>query len=116
VADGRDHVAPEALAGGIDHRGPATRRVAATDLVVRPQTHLIAPQNQSVFLLRPLLDRGVLILEPRRNRDRVTLVRPTHWLLRRHVPTPQVPARRRERDGPARTLADQRDHRRPAPQ
>ncbi len=90
VRDGRDHVAPEALARGPYHRSASPRRIACPGHMVTAQLHFVAPINGGGLPLGLPGNRQVFLFQPPRDGRIVPLVGAPHWLLRAHAPSPEV--------------------------
>jgi len=83
--------------------------------MIRPETHLIAPVNQGLFLLSFFPDIRILFFKPTFHFCRVLLIRTAQWLLRRKTPTCKVPTNRPDRKTYTKSLLYQLGHCFPSP-
>ena len=111
-----ENTTAESLARRADDRRVPDWRVARAGHVITPQSHFIAPIDRRALAFGVAYDRGVLALEPLRNRGIVALVRAPHRFLGTHAPRVQIPAGRRQRHRHAEFPRDQRDDRRARPE
>src|SRR4030042_1115313 len=115
VGEGRNHITAETLAGSRNYRCLTTPTIGASCNMIRPETHLIAPVNQGLFLLGFFPDRRILFFKPTFHFCRLLLIRTAQWLLRRKTPTCEISTNRPYRKLDTKSLLYQLGHGFPSP-
>jgi len=84
--------------------------------MVAAQAHLVSPIDRGPLAFGVSGQRRILLNQPALDRAVVSLIGPSHRLLRRHPPSPEVAPHRRQRYRHPVLALDQSCHTRPRPQ
>jgi len=116
VADGADHVDPEALPGDRRDRALPNGGVAGARGLPGPQAHLVSPQEPCVLGQRARPDRRIHGLDPRLDTHGILLRPALRGPFRGELPGAQVAPDCLARQRDPEQLEDQRSHRGATPQ
>jgi len=104
IRDRGDHVAAKPLTRARDHRRLPTPAIGSPRLMVRAQTHLIAPVNRGTDPPGLASDGRILPLQPQPDLLGISFKRPPQGLLRGQIPPLQIPTHGPDRDPQTKSL------------
>ena len=98
VGNRRDHIAAKSLTGSWNNGRVSFEAITASGLMVRTQSHFVAPVDLSMFCAGLPANCRVVVFQPALDCLRVLLVGATQWFLRCKPPVLQIPTDRPDRN------------------